>query len=807
VKNPRSSLTVAAAVATLTAAAALTATVLTAGTVAAAQPKQRMAAQTRTHSMPVSVNEFATASARIAAQVASRKPAAASRIAHLDPSLNQLAGVSGASALSAAPVSAKGTIDVRVTGPAATAAAVAAGGRVIARVPGSITVAIRPAKLRALAASAGVTEVARTIRAQPQAQVISEGVLASGAQNWAQHGNLGNGGAGIKVAIVDAGFGNLQTEIADGNFNDPDGNPVTVVYDNTLTDPDPNATDHCADDSATDHGTGVAEIVHQMAPRATLYLYCVDDDQGFSQSASQVVAAGIKIATSSLGFIADSRGDGTGAAGTTEAAVKTAHDAGVFWIQSAGNSAQDHWSGKLVDANNDSHVDLLNTADEGEGDIVDLDPHTPSQPAASGSIVLSWDQWPTSSLPITLAYQEFNSAGNPIGQPVSVTHAAGADPTLDLPIVNNSMIGGDFHQYLIYVLVESSSPTVRYDLTYSGDVYASYLSSLAPGRAAAGSVTEPATSPAAVAVGAANWHTDVLEQFSSRGPTIDNRVKPDLLAFDGVSSNLTDLEASDGTDVGFYGTSAAAPHVAGAAALALANDAQLNTPASLLAFLQGRTSPHVEPATNDAGSGVLQLLDLANPATPTCPARTTVPARITIDRPDVTFTAPITTTCTKYHVVSALQGAGGVFDTLYWTAASTSDVGHFNPRVSPPGTYSTKLVNGVSGVGGVAWTSATTTLKYSTQDYIASSRKGAAVYINGLFKNYSNSAAGLARGAGRTVYLQRYLNGAWQTMLSRTTLADGTMAVGFIQNTVYQYRLVTLESATIWSGNSTSTFR
>ncbi len=809
-KNSRSLLTVAG-IATLLAAA----TALSTGAVATAQPgqpgqpNQAGSAQVRRHSLPISPDEFATARARTAALAAFRQPSAVHRIAHLDPSLNEVAGMARASALSpvSVSVSAKGTVDVKVTGAGAAAAAKAAGGRVLARLGGSITVAIKPAKLRALASGSGVTEVTRTVLAQPQAQATSEGVLASGAQNWAQHGNLGNGGAGVGVAIVDAGFGNLQSEIAKVNFNDPDGNPTTIVYTQPTSDQDTSASNHCADDSATDHGTAVAEIVHQMAPRATLYLYCVDDDQGFSQSAAQVVAAGLKIATSSLGFTADSRGDGNGAAGTTEAAVKAAHDAGVFWIQSAGNSAQDHWSGKLVDANADNYVDLLSTARDGEMDVVDLDPHPASAPAAVGEVTLSWDQWPTSNLQIALGVQEYDNAGNPLGAPSIVTHTDGADPTLALQFVNNSTRGGDAHQYAIYILVDSPQPNIRYDLTYSGDVYASHLSDVDPARAAAGSVTEPATSPAAVAVGAVDWHTDLLEQFSSRGPTIDGRVKPDLLAFDGVSSNLSDIEASDGTNTGFYGTSAAAPHVAGAAALALAYNSQLNTPASMLAFLQGRTSPHVSPATNAGGSGVLQLLDLSDPATPTCPAGSTLPAKVTIDGPDVSVPSPITTTCTGYHVIAALQNTSGVADTLNWTAAATSDVAHFNPRVSAPGTYSTKLVTGISDAGGVTWTAASTTLKYSTQDYTASSRQGSAVYINGRLKNYSNTATGLVPGGNRVLYLQRYINGGWQTMLSRTTLADGTMTVGFTQKTVYQYRLATVESATIWAGNSASTFR
>ena len=56
----------------------------------------------------------------------------------------------------------------------------------------------------------------------------------------------------------------------------------------------------------------------------------------------------------------------------------------------------------------------------------------------------------------------------------------------------------------------------------------------------------------------------IVASFSSRGPTTDGRFKPELVAPSGVST------VSYGVSEDFYGytgTSAAAPHVAGAAAL------------------------------------------------------------------------------------------------------------------------------------------------------------------------------------------------------------------------------------------------
>jgi hypothetical protein len=61
--------------------------------------------------------------------------------------------------------------------------------------------------------------------------------------------------------------------------------------------------------------------------------------------------------------------------------------------------------------------------------------------------------------------------------------------------------------------------------------------------------------------------------------------------------------------------------------------------------------------------------------------------------------------------------------------------------------------------------------------------------------------------AGRTVYLQRYLNGAWQNMIARSTGPGGKITFGLTQPKVYQYRVVTTETASARGAYSGSTFR
>ncbi|MBK7300695.1 MAG: S8 family serine peptidase, partial [Moraxellaceae bacterium] len=69
---------------------------------------------------------------------------------------------------------------------------------------------------------------------------------------------------------------------------------------------------------------------------------------------------------------------------------------------------------------------------------------------------------------------------------------------------------------------------------------------------------------AALSVGAYNVTKKEIARYSSQGSTDDLRLKPDISAPADVQNNTYALELSEGR---FSGTSAAAPHMAGFAAL------------------------------------------------------------------------------------------------------------------------------------------------------------------------------------------------------------------------------------------------
>jgi subtilisin family serine protease len=127
-----------------------------------------------------------------------------------------------------------------------------------------------------------------------------------------------------------------------------------------------------------------------------------------------------------------------------------------------------------------------------------------------------------------------------------------------------------------------------------------------------GSVFGHSGVPGALAIGAINASdpgNDNIEPFSSRGPSridfpsVQNRPKPDLIAIDGVS-----VTGTGGFPSVFFGTSAAAPHAAGVAAL-LKQGAPAATPAMIRTALKSSAVDlGISGQDNIFGSGRINAL-------------------------------------------------------------------------------------------------------------------------------------------------------------------------------------------------------
>ena len=129
---------------------------------------------------------------------------------------------------------------------------------------------------------------------------------------------------------------------------------------------------------------------------------------------------------------------------------------------------------------------------------------------------------------------------------------------------------------------------------------------LVPGYCAS-SITDPGNAERVITVGATHRfrpHTYGVSYFSSRGPTGDGRLKPDLVA------PGEKIEAAlPGEDYGVKdGTSMAAPHVSGAAALLMARHSELTDNPGAIKRLLKENATDLGRERYFQGSGMLDLL-------------------------------------------------------------------------------------------------------------------------------------------------------------------------------------------------------
>lgn len=395
----------------------------------------------------------------------------------------------------------------------------------------------------------------------PALAALSEGVADIGAPAW--HG-VGSNGAGVKVAVIDVGFQGYQSLVAAGEL------PADVTVASFRADGDING-------GGEKHGSACAEVVYDVAPGAQLYLVNFSTDVELANAIDYVIAQDIDVVSASWSFFGNYRGDGQG---TINGMVQDAHDAGVFWANAAGNAAQDHWSGAFNDTNSDTWHEFA-PGDDGN-DIT----------AAVGTTIhvyLSWNKWPVTDqdYDMYLVYE-----GNP-GQTVAAGDSWQGGSQAPAEQIHYTVPTGKGGRYWVVIKNYAATGDASFKL-YTYPLHLQY-------QVAAGSLAgQPTDSPYAMTVGAVQVNTVALESFSSRGPTVDGRTKPDIAAPDRVST--TSYGAS-----GFWGTSAAAPHVAGAGAM-VAQAYPAYTPSQIQAFLESRATDAGVPGKDDLyGSGKLNL--------------------------------------------------------------------------------------------------------------------------------------------------------------------------------------------------------
>ncbi len=410
------------------------------------------------------------------------------------------------------------------------------GGEVDAVSQSFVSARIPVRKLRRLAEHPGI----RVIRAPTPllalesglGVVVSESVAATGAQLLQ---GLGVNGSGVKVAVVDLGFIGLASAISAGELP---ANTIAVDL--------PGGNDNPIE-ADTQHGVGVAEHVADMAPGIELHCIKVSNEVDLENAADYIRDQGIAIANHSVAWAIASYYDDTG---PINGIVNRSRDQdGVFWTVAAGNAARRHWRGTWADADLDNWLDFV------PGD--DLMALTNSNSQAC--IFLNWNQYGNSVTDLDLYILDQSGtfvAGSNDFQNGPQDPSEGSCFSYDAALAPYSVI--------VEWYTPSTAPPPGLDITlfsfFHNFEYPIAASSLMDPAPAHGAFTV-----AAVPVGSFDDANPQPEGFSSQGPTNDGRSKPDLAAPDGTSSTTYGI-------LGSFGTSFAAPTVAGAAALLISQD-------------------------------------------------------------------------------------------------------------------------------------------------------------------------------------------------------------------------------------------
>jgi subtilisin family serine protease len=446
--------------------------------------------------------------------------------------------------------------------------------------------------LESLAAGADVRLIRRPaepvlldLPAAPTATTEALGVLNAPAWHAA-----GFTGSGVKVGIIDAGFlgytGLLGSEL-----------PSTVVVKNFVDGESPSNVD-----GTSNHGTACTEIVHDIAPGAALYLAKIATNIDLQEAVAWLKDTHhVDVISTSLGWFNQTPGDGTGEFADL---VQQARNAGILWVTAAGNSRDEHWGGPFYDSDGDGVLnfpsgDEINFFGPGGGYVYMI---------PSGYTIeafLRWDDWINVNQDYSLTLWKWNGKTTP--QIVAMSNdsqngAPGQTPTEDITYVTS---GYSSAAYGFTINRVNSNRNVNFEffainITSLND----YLYSR--------SLVNLADAPGAVTVGALDVNSPYpQEYYSSEGPTngpggtaTGGSIKPNISGYTNVTTQ---------SYAGFNGTSAATPHVSGAAAL-VAGAYPSYTPSQIQAYLQDNAIDMGIPGMDNVyGSG---RLFLGNPPTP-----------------------------------------------------------------------------------------------------------------------------------------------------------------------------------------------
>ncbi len=421
-------------------------------------------------------------------------------------------------------------------------------------------------------------------------------------------------GDGIKVGIISDSFnllGGMAAGIASGNLPGP-GNPNSFVTPVNIVE---------STGGGIDEGRAMAELIHDVAPGAELMFHSAFNGVPASPG-SQIAAAINNLASAGADIIVDDISflfSPTYQDGVAAQAAKAAYNAGIPYFSSAGNNSNNAYEGTYSPIFGTNHNFDAN-ANEGGDNILNIGA-IPNNGQVRAT--LWWDDpYPSSGggTPTTnfqLGLYDFDLAAVVDGS--SQNQLTGADA---FEFINFTNTTGATHSYGLFVEHSGGVANKLLKIQIVGQQIADDDDTNSP------TVFGHAAAEGAVAVAASSvFSPNTPEAFTGLGPTtilydtagnkLANAVirdTPLITGPDGGNTSFFGIDSAlDGdTDPNFFGTSAAAPHVAAVAALLMERAADLGfalTPTQIYNILFNSTVDiHTPGFDNLTGWGRLDAL-------------------------------------------------------------------------------------------------------------------------------------------------------------------------------------------------------
>jgi hypothetical protein len=418
----------------------------------------------------------------------------------------------------------------------------------------------------------------------------------------AARSTFGVTGAGVKVGIISDSFnflGGYNANVASGDL--PAG--VQILQDS----------------GTTDEGRGMAQLIYDIAPGASLaFATAFNGQAGFANNIIALKNAGAKVIVDDVSYFAETMFQD----GVIAQAVDQVAAAGVTYFSAAANNGHKGYeAGYLSSGTTQSILGKSETLHNyNSASPTTFMPFTLAS-NRTVTVVLEWNQPAASVSPGHGATSDLDlfaySASGSIIVSSATSNNIGRDP---IEVLQFSNFSSTTQTYQIAVgLSSGAAPSDFKIVTFNGN---GTVSNGFASNTNDGTVYGHAAATNAIAVGAASYaqtpgfgvNPAAIESFSSGGPTrifFDTagnpisvvRQNPQITAPDGGNTSFFGADDGDADSFpNFYGTSAAAPAAAAVAALLLQANGSL-TPAAIKTVLMNSALDMDNPATPGFDTG------------------------------------------------------------------------------------------------------------------------------------------------------------------------------------------------------------